>query len=147
MFLCTEVLYVALEYLPNGDLRSYLRTARPESDSDESLSSEQLVAFALDVVKGMEHLATSSVCQNQTVCPDEECKVAQQYKDGYRYFKTKDRICNFSQTQALPRIGFDQKQDVIDLFLINVINILSGDSPRLSCKKHPAWKRIDCQSF
>ncbi|XP_038061480.1 tyrosine-protein kinase receptor old-1-like [Patiria miniata] len=57
-----QVLYVALEYLPRGDLRSYLRTARSQSDSDEdALSSEQLVKFALDVAKGMEHLAEARV--------------------------------------------------------------------------------------
>ena len=57
-----EVLYVALEYLPRGDLRSYLRTARSQSDSDEeALSSHQLVKFALDVAMGMEHLAMAGV--------------------------------------------------------------------------------------
>ncbi|XP_038061347.1 tyrosine-protein kinase ABL1-like [Patiria miniata] len=57
-----QVLYVALEYLPRGDLRSYLRTARSQSDSDEdALSSDQLVKFALDVAKGMEHLAKAGV--------------------------------------------------------------------------------------
>ncbi|XP_038062477.1 ALK tyrosine kinase receptor homolog scd-2-like [Patiria miniata] len=57
-----DVLYVALEYLPYGNLRSYLRTARSQSDSDEdALSSDQLVKFALDVAKGMEHLAQAGV--------------------------------------------------------------------------------------
>ncbi|XP_038060205.1 hemicentin-1-like [Patiria miniata] len=57
-----QVLYVALEYLPRGDLRSYLRTARSQSDSDEdALSSYQLVKFALDVANGMEHLAKAGV--------------------------------------------------------------------------------------
>ena len=60
--LLKDVLYVALEYLPNGDLRSYLRKARPESDTAECLTSEKLVKFALDVAKGMEYLALSSVC-------------------------------------------------------------------------------------
>ncbi|XP_038066608.1 tyrosine-protein kinase receptor Tie-1-like [Patiria miniata] len=57
-----DVLYVALEYLPNGDLRSYLRTARSQSESDEgALSSEMLIKFALDVAKGMNHLSVSGV--------------------------------------------------------------------------------------
>ncbi|XP_038062540.1 proto-oncogene tyrosine-protein kinase receptor Ret-like [Patiria miniata] len=57
-----DVLYVALEYLPYGDLRSYLRTARSQSDSDEyALSSDQLVKFALDVAKGMKHLAQAGM--------------------------------------------------------------------------------------
>ncbi|XP_038069673.1 uncharacterized protein LOC119738785 [Patiria miniata] len=57
-----DVLYVALEYLPNGDLRSYLRTARSQSESDEgALSSEMLIKFALDVAKGMNHLSLSGV--------------------------------------------------------------------------------------
>ncbi|XP_038060886.1 uncharacterized protein LOC119731729 [Patiria miniata] len=56
------VLYVALEYLPYGDLRSYLRTARSQSDSDEdALSSDQLVKLALGVARGMEHLAKAGV--------------------------------------------------------------------------------------
>ncbi|XP_033636185.1 tyrosine-protein kinase receptor Tie-2-like isoform X2 [Asterias rubens] len=53
-------LYVAMEYLPNGDLRSYLRNAR-SMDGEESLSSDKLLQFALDVAKGMQHLATSGV--------------------------------------------------------------------------------------
>ncbi|XP_022097109.1 insulin-like growth factor 1 receptor [Acanthaster planci] len=57
-----DVLYVALEYLPKGDLRSYLRTGRLQSESDEgALSPDQLIKFALDVAKGMEHLAMSGV--------------------------------------------------------------------------------------
>ncbi|XP_022097116.1 angiopoietin-1 receptor-like [Acanthaster planci] len=57
-----DVLYVALEFLPNGDLRSYLRTGRLESSSGEgALSSDQLIEFALDVAKGMKHLAMSGV--------------------------------------------------------------------------------------
>ncbi|XP_022097118.1 angiopoietin-1 receptor-like isoform X2 [Acanthaster planci] len=55
-------LYVALEYLPKGDLRSYLRRDRLQSDSDEgALSSTQLIKFALDIAKGMKHLAMSGV--------------------------------------------------------------------------------------
>ncbi|XP_071800226.1 tyrosine-protein kinase receptor Tie-1-like [Asterias amurensis] len=53
-------LYVAMEYLPNGDLQSYLRNAR-SMDGEESLSSDKLLQFALDVAKGMQHLATSDV--------------------------------------------------------------------------------------
>ncbi|XP_022083705.1 uncharacterized protein LOC110975479 [Acanthaster planci] len=57
-----DVLYVALEYLPHGDLRSYLRTARSQSDSDEdALSSDQLLKFALDVACGMDHLSLAGV--------------------------------------------------------------------------------------
>ncbi|XP_033636736.1 uncharacterized protein LOC117297699 [Asterias rubens] len=56
-----DVLYVALEYLPNGDLRNHLRSSRPDTDSEPSLTSEQLIKFALDVAMGMEHLASSAV--------------------------------------------------------------------------------------
>ncbi|XP_033636186.1 angiopoietin-1 receptor-like [Asterias rubens] len=55
-----DKLYVAMEYLPNGDLRSYLRNAR-SMDGETYLSSEKLLQFALDVAKGMHHLATSGV--------------------------------------------------------------------------------------
>ena len=58
--MCKGELYVAMEYLPNGDLRSYLRNAR-SMDGEESLSSDKLLQFALDVAKGMQHLATSGV--------------------------------------------------------------------------------------
>ncbi|XP_022111573.1 tyrosine-protein kinase receptor Tie-1-like isoform X2 [Acanthaster planci] len=55
-------LYVTLEYLPNGDLRSYLRNARTQGDSGQtSLSSEKLIQFALDVAEGMQHLAALGV--------------------------------------------------------------------------------------
>ena len=52
---------MALEYLPNGDLRSYLRKARhvDEDNSQGVLSSKKLIQFALDVAKGMKHLAAS----------------------------------------------------------------------------------------
>ncbi|XP_038056137.1 angiopoietin-1 receptor-like [Patiria miniata] len=57
-----DLLLVALEYLPNGDLRSYLRTARSQSATDdEALSPDQLVKIAFDVAKGMKHLAISGV--------------------------------------------------------------------------------------
>ena len=52
-------LYVAMEYLPNGDLRSYLRNAR-SMDGEASISSD-LLQFALDVAKGMQHLAATGV--------------------------------------------------------------------------------------
>ncbi|XP_022083533.1 angiopoietin-1 receptor-like [Acanthaster planci] len=57
-----DVLYVALEYLPHGDLRSYLQMARSQSDTDEDvLTWEQLAKIALDVARGMEHLAKAGV--------------------------------------------------------------------------------------
>ncbi|XP_071799494.1 angiopoietin-1 receptor-like [Asterias amurensis] len=56
------VLYVAMEYLSNGDLRCYLRKARSmEDDGQASLSPQKLLQFALDVAKGMQHLAASGV--------------------------------------------------------------------------------------
>ncbi|XP_038066573.1 tyrosine-protein kinase receptor Tie-2-like [Patiria miniata] len=52
-----DILYVALEFMPNGDLRTYLRNARSLGDDDQStLSSEKLIQLALDVAKGMQHL-------------------------------------------------------------------------------------------
>ncbi|XP_033636449.1 tyrosine-protein kinase receptor Tie-1-like isoform X3 [Asterias rubens] len=58
-----DTLYVALEYLPNGDLRSYLRKARhvDEDNSQGVLSSKKQIQFALDVAKGMKHLAASGM--------------------------------------------------------------------------------------
>ncbi|XP_022097258.1 tyrosine-protein kinase receptor Tie-1-like [Acanthaster planci] len=56
------VLYVALEYLSNGDLRTYLREARPEGGvGQSSLSDTKLLQFAVDVAKGMQHVAASGV--------------------------------------------------------------------------------------
>ena len=55
------MLYVTLEYLPNGDLRNHLRASRPDTESEPSLTSDQLIKFALDVAMGMEHLASSAV--------------------------------------------------------------------------------------
>ncbi|XP_038066558.1 tyrosine-protein kinase receptor Tie-1-like [Patiria miniata] len=52
-----DILYVALEFMPNGDLRTYLRNARSLGDDDQStVSPEKLIQFALDVAKGMQHL-------------------------------------------------------------------------------------------
>ncbi|XP_071799489.1 angiopoietin-1 receptor-like [Asterias amurensis] len=56
------ILYVAMEYLSNGDLRCYLRKARSmEDDGQASLSPKKLLQFALDVAKGMQHLAAHGV--------------------------------------------------------------------------------------
>ena len=52
---------MALEYLPHGDLRSYLRANFSPSNTETTLESTQLVKFALDVAKGMKHLAASGV--------------------------------------------------------------------------------------
>ena len=68
--LVVDVLYVALEYLPNGDLRNHLRSSRPDTDSEPSLTSEQLIKFALDVAMGMEHLASSAVYYHNVVIND-----------------------------------------------------------------------------
>ncbi|XP_022097095.1 tyrosine-protein kinase receptor Tie-1-like [Acanthaster planci] len=57
-----DVLYVALEYLSNGDLRTYLRGARPDGGvGQSSLSDAKLLQFAFDVAKGMQHIAASGV--------------------------------------------------------------------------------------
>ena len=49
-----------MEYLSNGGLRCYLRKARSmEDDGQASLSPQKLLQFALDVAKGMQHLAAS----------------------------------------------------------------------------------------
>ena len=72
--LVVDVLYVALEYLPNGDLRNHLRSSRPDTDSEPSLTSEQLIKFALDVAMGMEHLASSAVYNHNVVINDNGAK-------------------------------------------------------------------------
>ncbi|XP_038055917.1 ephrin type-A receptor 3-like [Patiria miniata] len=53
------VMYVAMEYIPGGDLRSFLRNAR--SQWGGAMSSGQLIGFALDVAKGMKHLSKLKV--------------------------------------------------------------------------------------
>ncbi|XP_022097194.1 angiopoietin-1 receptor-like isoform X2 [Acanthaster planci] len=62
------ILYVALEFLPNGNLRDYLRKTRPnqqgsaDSKDDVSpLTSKNLLNFGLDVAKGMEHLSNTGI--------------------------------------------------------------------------------------
>ncbi|XP_038066576.1 tyrosine-protein kinase receptor Tie-1-like [Patiria miniata] len=57
-----DILYVALEFMPTGDLLTHLRNARSVGDDDQTtLSSEKLIQFALDVAKGMQHLAACGV--------------------------------------------------------------------------------------
>ncbi|XP_038052760.1 angiopoietin-1 receptor-like [Patiria miniata] len=55
-----DVLYVALEFLPNGDLHSYL-TRFVYSNTADILTSKQLLKFALDVARGMKHLSNLGV--------------------------------------------------------------------------------------
>ncbi|XP_038066662.1 phosphatidylinositol phosphatase PTPRQ-like [Patiria miniata] len=62
------ILYVALEFLPNGNLRDYLRSTRPKQqgaagsqDDVSPLTSSMLLKFGLDVAKGMEHLSNTGI--------------------------------------------------------------------------------------
>ncbi|XP_038066664.1 angiopoietin-1 receptor-like [Patiria miniata] len=62
------ILYVALEFLPNGNLRDYLRSTRPEQqgaagsqDDVSPLTSSNLLKFGLDVAIGMEHLSNTGI--------------------------------------------------------------------------------------
>ncbi|XP_038066670.1 angiopoietin-1 receptor-like [Patiria miniata] len=62
------ILYVALEFLPNGNLRDYLRSTRPKQqgaagsqDDVSPLTSSNLLKFGLDVAKGMEHLSNTGI--------------------------------------------------------------------------------------
>ncbi|XP_072048570.1 tyrosine-protein kinase receptor Tie-1-like [Amphiura filiformis] len=52
-------LYVALEFVTFGDLRTYLRTTRrrDKSGATHRLQPTRLMSFALDVAKGMDHLS------------------------------------------------------------------------------------------
>ncbi|XP_038053520.1 angiopoietin-1 receptor-like [Patiria miniata] len=58
-----DILYVALEFMPNGDLRTHLRNARSQDDDGQSSLSSyaKLIQFAFDVAKGMQHLAALRV--------------------------------------------------------------------------------------
>ena len=51
-------LYVALELIPHGNLRSYLRERRKADRRQENLGnlSEQLMKFSMEVANGMRHL-------------------------------------------------------------------------------------------
>ncbi|XP_038066659.1 tyrosine-protein kinase receptor Tie-1-like [Patiria miniata] len=53
-----DVFYVALEYLPNGDLLSHLKGIHSKN---QSLPVDKMVQFALDIAKGMEHVADAGV--------------------------------------------------------------------------------------
>ncbi|XP_038066673.1 tyrosine-protein kinase receptor Tie-1-like [Patiria miniata] len=62
------ILYVALEFLPNGNLRDYLRSIRPKqkgaghsTDGASPLTSSNLVKFGTDVAKGMDHLSKAGI--------------------------------------------------------------------------------------
>ncbi|XP_038048240.1 tyrosine-protein kinase receptor Tie-1-like [Patiria miniata] len=61
-------LYVALEYLPNGNLRDYLRSTRPKQQvamkSDDGilpLTSSNLLTFGIDIARGMDHLSDNGI--------------------------------------------------------------------------------------
>ncbi|XP_038066683.1 angiopoietin-1 receptor-like [Patiria miniata] len=62
------ILYVALEFLPNGNLRDYLRSIRPKqkgagdsTDGASPLTSSNLLKFGTDVAKGMDHLSKTGI--------------------------------------------------------------------------------------
>ncbi|XP_022097251.1 proto-oncogene tyrosine-protein kinase ROS-like isoform X2 [Acanthaster planci] len=62
------ILCVALEYLPNGNLRDYLRSNRPKQKHEKErntgatpLTSSNLLKFGADVAKGMDHLSKTGI--------------------------------------------------------------------------------------
>ncbi|XP_038066675.1 tyrosine-protein kinase receptor Tie-2-like [Patiria miniata] len=62
------ILYVALEFLPNGNLRDYLRSIRPmqkgaghSTDGASPVTSSNLLKFGTDVAKGMDHLSKTGI--------------------------------------------------------------------------------------
>ncbi|XP_038055932.1 tyrosine-protein kinase receptor Tie-1-like [Patiria miniata] len=62
------VLYIALEYLPNGNLRDYLRSTRPQQqvamksdDGVSPLTSSNLLTFGIDIARGMDHLSDTGI--------------------------------------------------------------------------------------
>ncbi|XP_022109721.1 tyrosine-protein kinase Mer-like [Acanthaster planci] len=62
------ILHVALEYLPNGNLRDYLRGNRPKQEQGKEkstgtspLTSLNLLTFGADVAKGMDHLSKTGI--------------------------------------------------------------------------------------
>ena len=65
----TGILNVALEFLPNGNLRDYLRSIRPlhqkgaqwKRGDASTLTFSNLLKLGIDVAKGMEHLAATGV--------------------------------------------------------------------------------------
>ncbi|XP_033637067.1 tyrosine-protein kinase receptor Tie-2-like [Asterias rubens] len=89
------ILYVATEYAHHGNLLNFLRQSRqpdPEqnytnqgagasSSFDAGFSSEQLLQFAADVTRGMQHLSEKGcvhrdlAARNVLVCDDLVCKV------------------------------------------------------------------------
>ncbi|XP_022101792.1 ephrin type-A receptor 4-A-like [Acanthaster planci] len=60
-------LYVVLEYLPNGNLRDYLRSACPNQEGTATparvspLTSSNLLTFGINISRGMEHLSNSGI--------------------------------------------------------------------------------------
>ena len=58
-----------MEYMPGGDLRSYLHKSRKvlekknndESESRAAISQTTILQFALDIANGMTHLAERQV--------------------------------------------------------------------------------------
>ncbi|XP_022111631.1 angiopoietin-1 receptor-like, partial [Acanthaster planci] len=62
------ILHVALEYLPNGNLRDYLRRNRPKQEQGKEqntetshLTSLNLLTFGADVATGMDHLSKTGI--------------------------------------------------------------------------------------
>ena len=58
-------LHVVVEYAPYGNMRQFLRSKRPtfsDQKEDHPLTLQDLVSYALQIAKGMEFLASKSVC-------------------------------------------------------------------------------------
>ena len=66
-------LYVVLEFVPYGNLRTFLRKSRKSTAGETSergvsdLSPEQLLKFATGVAKAMKHIANCGVSRRTMV--------------------------------------------------------------------------------
>ena len=62
--ICTvsEPICIVVEYMKDGNLRDFLRLARPTLDRPEMiLSASQLLNFMVDIARGMEYLSSQAI--------------------------------------------------------------------------------------
>ncbi|XP_070549786.1 tyrosine kinase receptor Cad96Ca-like isoform X1 [Ptychodera flava] len=95
--------YLILEYSQHGNLKAYLQRNRAKFLIDNNAASqEQLLSFAVDIAKGMKHIASHRIihrylaAKHVLVCNELTCKISNlsytsDVSDGSRFTKLAER--------------------------------------------------------
>ncbi|XP_013387863.1 tyrosine-protein kinase receptor TYRO3 [Lingula anatina] len=149
---------IVLEYIPNGNLQDFLRKDRSQNKAvygnlygiSSSLTSRDLIKFALDVASGMVHLSSMEIlhrdlaARNILVGEDKTCKIsdfgfAKDVIESHKYEKkTQGRLpVRWMSPEALFDNIFTTQSDVwaYGVLLWEIVTLGSSPYPGMSAKQ------------